>query len=426
MTVDAEGFGTVSSAKMYYHLYPNVGFTFNSQTGQFTTDLTDIDNQNQSAYTEITATPSGKTVSATLTGATGTYYLVVVAKDNMDRYAIFGFQATSTDGITFTGTGGAQQTGSVNGNPAGGGNFAFVSPKITTVVSPAGAGTVTGGGYYAPGATAQLKATANSGYTFKHWLKDGSTNVGSETTINVGVTQNATYTAVFEPMYLVSVSGTGITANPASQSVVSGGTASFALTPSGDYYFPNPLSCATAGGVTVTRHSDTSATLTVQSVTSLMNLNVTGAVRYLGKIGDTYYTDQAALLEAMKNATANTQIVLGSTFSTSAPIQIDVYKRQVFYQDLFDNTVFRGRNFAHHLHCFNNANGLSFAYFASNSGERSIARCCSGVKRTDERRFDESFTAFHCLTNFPLVFRQDRCCLLYTSSNTSRNAGYLS
>lgn len=63
---------------------------------------------------------------------------------------------------------------------------------ITTNVSPAGSGTVSGGGQYASGATATLVATPASGYTFSRW-SDGNTSISR----NVTVSGNATYTAIF-------------------------------------------------------------------------------------------------------------------------------------------------------------------------------------------------------------------------------------
>ena len=64
---------------------------------------------------------------------------------------------------------------------------------ITTNVSPAGAGTVTGGGTYPEGSTAILTATANEGFTFGHWQDNNTNNPRTIT-----VTQNAAYTAYFE------------------------------------------------------------------------------------------------------------------------------------------------------------------------------------------------------------------------------------
>ena len=63
---------------------------------------------------------------------------------------------------------------------------------ITTSVIPAGSGTVTGGGKYINGATAELQAIANAGYEFSAW-NDG-------TTINprtITVTRDMNFTAQF-------------------------------------------------------------------------------------------------------------------------------------------------------------------------------------------------------------------------------------
>ncbi|MBR1655382.1 MAG: RHS repeat protein [Prevotella sp.] len=63
---------------------------------------------------------------------------------------------------------------------------------ITTNVSPANAGTVTGGGTYYKDSSIELKAVANSGYKFSKW-SDGNTS--NPRTITV--TGNKTYTAEF-------------------------------------------------------------------------------------------------------------------------------------------------------------------------------------------------------------------------------------
>ena len=44
---------------------------------------------------------------------------------------------------------------------------------LTTSVSPSGAGTASGAGSYAPGTTRTISTSANSGYTFSHWMLNG-------------------------------------------------------------------------------------------------------------------------------------------------------------------------------------------------------------------------------------------------------------
>ena len=63
---------------------------------------------------------------------------------------------------------------------------------VTVVVSPEGAGKITGAGTYEYGASVKLNATAESGYKFSKW-KDGVTSL--ERTVTV--TDNVTYTAEF-------------------------------------------------------------------------------------------------------------------------------------------------------------------------------------------------------------------------------------
>lgn len=63
---------------------------------------------------------------------------------------------------------------------------------VSTKATPENGGTITGGGSYANGSSATLKATANSGYKFVKW----SDNVTTATR-TVTVTSDVTYTAVF-------------------------------------------------------------------------------------------------------------------------------------------------------------------------------------------------------------------------------------
>lgn len=64
---------------------------------------------------------------------------------------------------------------------------------ITTSVSPSGSGSVSGGGTYDDQTVISLVATANSGYQFSSWSDGNTSNPRSVT-----VTQNETYTAIFE------------------------------------------------------------------------------------------------------------------------------------------------------------------------------------------------------------------------------------
>ena len=74
-------------------------------------------------------------------------------------------------------------------------NFTSIVP-ITATVDPEDAGTVSGTGDYAIGATCTLTATANEGYQFKNWTLDG-VEVSTDASYQFMVTGSAAYVAHF-------------------------------------------------------------------------------------------------------------------------------------------------------------------------------------------------------------------------------------
>ena len=116
--------------------------------------------------------------------------------------------ATANSGYTFDhwndGSTTNPRTITVNNNMSFTAYFNTQEYTIITNVTPAGSGTVTGGGTYPYGATATLTATPNSGYEFLQW-SDGSLQNPRVIT----VTGNATYTALFSngsgEMYTLTV-----------------------------------------------------------------------------------------------------------------------------------------------------------------------------------------------------------------------------
>ncbi len=78
------------------------------------------------------------------------------------------------------------------GNPPGPGN----TYTITATANPTAGGTVSGAGTYNRFSTCTLVATANSGYTFTNWTKNGSV-VSTNATYSFQVTGNASYVANF-------------------------------------------------------------------------------------------------------------------------------------------------------------------------------------------------------------------------------------
>lgn len=86
---------------------------------------------------------------------------------------------------------------------------------ITASINPVGAGTLTGTGSYNYGANCTLTATANSGYTFVNWTKQGEV-VSTNATYSFTVEEDGHYTANFSAnTYTITVA-----ANPAEAAYV--------------------------------------------------------------------------------------------------------------------------------------------------------------------------------------------------------------
>ena len=137
----------------------------------------EIDPENGGTISGSGGYNSGDECTLTATANEG-YYFINWTKDGTE---------VSTDlTFTFTVTESAEYVA----------HFQIQSYIIMVAVDPENGGTVGGGGNYTYGQNCILTATANTGYTFDHWTKDGST-ISGEATINVTVTANATYVAYF-------------------------------------------------------------------------------------------------------------------------------------------------------------------------------------------------------------------------------------
>ena len=112
----------------------------------------------------------------------------------------------------------ANYTFIVSGNRSLVANFTSQSYVITATTDPSTGGFVTGSGGYNYGETCTITATANTGYTFLNWTKNG-TQVSANPSYSFTVTESATYTAHFNAQsYTISVA-----ANPNNAGSVSGG-----------------------------------------------------------------------------------------------------------------------------------------------------------------------------------------------------------
>jgi len=106
-------------------------------------------------------------------------------------------------GLTSTSKGAAVTniivTGTVSGTPA-----ASTMYTISTAANIEAAGTVTGAGSYAEGASVTLTASENAGYAFVNWTKAGDSEWSStENPMTVEVTADETYTANYKQLLTV-------------------------------------------------------------------------------------------------------------------------------------------------------------------------------------------------------------------------------
>jgi uncharacterized repeat protein (TIGR02543 family) len=111
---------------------------------------------------------------------------------------------------------------------------------LTTNVSPAGAGTVTGGGNYNSGSTVTVSVTVNSGYTFTGWSGDAS---GTNSSVTIVMSSNKSVTANFTANTTGTYSLT-VSASPSNGGSVtgagtynSGSTATLSATANSGYAF---------------------------------------------------------------------------------------------------------------------------------------------------------------------------------------------
>ena len=167
---------------------------------------------------------SNATYTATFSEVGSTYYTVSAYVSPAGAGTVSGtgtypagasvtLTATANSGYTFDhwndGSTTNPRTITVNNNMSFTAYFNTQEYTITTNVTPAGSGTVTGGGTYPYGATATLTATPNTGYEFLQW-SDG--NLQNPRIITV--TGNATYTALFSngsgEMYTLTVTSNSV------------------------------------------------------------------------------------------------------------------------------------------------------------------------------------------------------------------------
>ena len=118
--------------------------------------------------------------------------------------------------------------------------FASGSYVVSTVVSPAEGGAVSGFGGYESGDRATLRAIANTGYSFAGWTDDKGETVSENADYTVKVTGDATYTATFAPksyQVVLSASDDGVGILSGEGSYQFGDTVELNATPAGTKCF---------------------------------------------------------------------------------------------------------------------------------------------------------------------------------------------
>ena len=194
--------GTVSGGGAY-HYGDHATLSATAYSGYNFVGWSDGSTQNPH---QVTVTGNA-TYTATFSQAGTTYYTLTAYVSPAGAGSVSGagtypagasatLTATANTGYTFSrwndGSTSNPRTVTVNNNMSFTAIFTAQQYTITTNVAPAGSGTVTGGGTYAYGSMATLRAIPNTGYEFMQWSDGNMQNPRTFT-----VTQNATYTALF-------------------------------------------------------------------------------------------------------------------------------------------------------------------------------------------------------------------------------------
>lgn len=266
---------------------------------------------------------------------------------------------------------------------------------ITATAEPEEGGTVDGSGGYNTNDECTLRATANEGYTFVNWTKDG-TEVSTNPVFTFTVTETATYVAHFQiQSYTINVAG-----NPENGGTVEGGgtyeygqNCTVRATEANGYHFVNwtengeQVSSDEEYTFTVTSDRDLVANFQVQlqDYTISVSANPTNGGSVTG--GGTYQQGQSCTVSAMANSggytftnwTENGDVVstdVNYTFTvTGNRILVANFTQQFTVTVTADptngGTVTGGGTYTYGQLCTltaTPANGYNFVYWTMNGG----------------------------------------------------------
>lgn len=127
-----------------------------------------------------------------------------------------------------------------------------ITHRISVVAVPAAGGVVSGGGSYAAGDTATIKATPNSGYSFVQWQESG-VRVSTEASYSFRVTSSRNLQATFSPTDTPTEYSVGGTVSGLSGTLVlqNGGGDDLAISDGGNFVFATPLKQGDSYEVTI-------------------------------------------------------------------------------------------------------------------------------------------------------------------------------
>ena len=114
-----------------------------------------------------------------------------------------------------------------------------VTNTVAVAASPAGAGSVSGGGSFVSGSSVTVTAAANSGYTFANWTENGTVQSASRSySFTLAANRNLTANFTNNPVFFTVTPGAGangIIRPGGPQTVASGGSVTFTATPGSNY-----------------------------------------------------------------------------------------------------------------------------------------------------------------------------------------------
>ncbi len=297
---------------------PNSGYTFTNWTQNGTvqsssanysftlaTNRTLVANFNQITYTVTASAGTNGSVSpngpqTVTTGGSITFTATAAANYQVNQWLVNG-AVVQSGGSTYT-----MQNVTATATVA----VSFTAnPTLTVLANPANAGSVTGGGTFAPGSSVTVTATANSGYTFTNWTQNGTVQSASAN-YSFTLATNRTLVANFNQItYTVTASaGTNGSINPnGQQTVTTGGSITFTATPAANYQVNQWLvngAVVQSGGSTYTMQNVTATATVAVSFTANPTLTVLANPANAGSVtgGGTFAPGSSVTVTATANS----------------------------------------------------------------------------------------------------------------------------